>query len=170
MLESGRLAATETPQIAETGVRVIKLTQGKVALVDTEDFERVSAFKWYAGQRRGTWYAFTDGVGKTTAMHRLVLNAQVGEEVDHRNNDGLDNTKRNLRVVTHTQNLQNRRPSNRYTFKGVSYHDGAQKYRARITKDGKQIHLGFFVDDVDAAKAYDEAAKELFGEHAQTNF
>lgn len=151
--------------------RLIPLSRDFVAVVDLDDYVRVTAYIWYAGERRGLTYAFTDSLGKSTAMHRFLLDVGKGIEVDHIDGNGLNNTRSNLRIATHRQNLQNRRPTaGRYTYKGVSYHDHSSLYRARITVNGKQLNLGYFKCSIEAAQAYDKAAKEHFGEFARTNF
>lgn len=148
----------------------IPLNHGKVAIVDDDMFEFLSQWKWYAHRDWNTWYV-QRCIGKATIkMHRVIMNAPDGMKVDHRNHNGLDNQRLNLRVCTHAQNVMNSKPSrvNTTGFKGVSIHHG--KYRAQIEVSKKKITLGYYVNPVDAARAYDQAAKKHFGEYAWTNF
>jgi hypothetical protein len=106
------------------------------------------------------------------SMHRMVVNAPKGLFVDHINHNGLDNRKANLRICTNLQNLRNKRPKTGCTseYKGVHWCKGRNKFRANIYLNKKAIHLGYFHDEIAAAKAYDEKARELFGEFAYLNF
>ena len=105
----------------------IHLTQGKVALVDVEDFEWVSKFKWHAHKRGRTWYARRAASGKTEFMHRTILahhgDGLIAGEVDHISGDGLDNRKSNLQVISHAENIQKARiqVNNRSGYRGVSW-------------------------------------------------
>jgi hypothetical protein len=159
-------------------MKEIHLTRGKVALVDDEDYERVVCHKWYArpSHDKKTWYAIHDvKIAKyrwvSMGMHRLILNAPNGLDVDHRNHDGLDNQKNNLRLCSEAQNNYNTRRSiaNRSGFKGVHWHSQCNKWRARIVVKHKGISLGCFFCIKKAVKAYDEAAKHYFGEFAYLN-
>jgi len=159
-------------------MRYIKLTQGQKAIVDDEDYDWLSGYKWFAlyylsvksfRAVRGTW----DGKKKRTIlMHRIILNAPQGKQVDHINHDTLDNRKNNLRIVTSQQNHFNRR-SDRNTssrYKGVSWNKNKHKWKAYIARGGKSYHLGCFKNEKTAALAYDKAALKLFGEYALINF
>lgn len=104
-------------------------------------------------------------------LHVLILGKKKGFEIDHRNRNGLDCRRRNLRWATHSQNVANgpkRRGSSR--FKGVSWMTSKGRWRATIKRDYKQTHLGLFTSEVLAARAYDAAARYLFREYAKTNF
>jgi hypothetical protein len=107
-------------------------------------------------------------------MHRVIMNAPADRFVDHKHGEGLDNRKENLRIVTCAQNQYNRRKmTTRQTsskYKGVYFRKNYKKYCAQIRYKGKRMHLGYFDNETDAAKAYDEAAKKLFGEFARLNF
>jgi hypothetical protein len=155
-------------------MKEIQLTQGRVALVDDADYEYLSQWKWKAYKDRYTWYARrgirVGFVIKTIHMHRLITNAPDGLFVDHINGDGLDNRRGNLRVCTKSENGFNRgKNSNNTTgYKGVTTNKG--KYRAQIRIDGKMCGLGRYTDPVEAAKAYDRAAKKHYGEFAKLNF
>lgn len=160
--------------------RHIPLTRGKWALVDAEDYERVSAFNWQLAIRHGRCYA-TRGLkvnGKWTSqyMHRLILGiTQPSIQVDHLNHDGLDNRKQNLRACTNQENQTNsrkRRPHGRASsqFKGVCWDKTLGKWKAEIKRDYKHRHIGYFLDEKEAARAYDAAAKQYHGTFAYLNF
>lgn len=107
-------------------------------------------------------------------MHRLILGLDSRDTrlCDHKNGNGLDNRRANLRIATTSQNLANRGKTRRNTsgYKGVMWFKRKRKWYARIRVSGKSVHLGYFDDPIDAAKAYDDAALKHFGEFAKTNF
>lgn len=150
-------------------MKEIKLTQGKVALVDDEDFEYLNQFKWCAHKECNTYYAVRNAKnnGKlfTQYMHNLIIGI-IG--VDHKNHEGLDNQKHNLRIANKSQNAMNNMPLKNMTskYKGVSWFKRDKKWRAVINEK----HIGLFIDEIEAAKAYDNKAAELFGEFACLNF
>ena len=159
--------------------RVIPLTQGKFAIVDPEDYDALSKYKWYAVKRGRQYYAVAK-VGtkkgghrqKKVRMHRLIMKAPKGKVVDHINHNGLDNRKANLRLATAQQNTWNKRKQKgNYSsqYKGVHWVKSENKWRSRITCNGKVIFIGRFDDEKAAAMAYDAKAKELFGEYASLN-
>lgn len=153
----------------------IPLSQGLVALVDDEDADLVlSAGKWSAARRRNTFYAVRqarrpDGTKYILKMHRFLTGH---ERTDHRNGDGLDNRRSNLRHATNAENLRNRGATSQNTsgFKGVGLNQRSGRWRASIKIDGRQIHLGMHATPEDAARAYDAAARQHFGEFAWLNF
>lgn len=139
---------------------------------DSSDGELVGSHVWYVGTMGGKKrYAFTRIDGKTTYMHRLLMNAPDGVEVDHINGNGLDNRRSNLRLATRQQNCVNRPPVPNKTsrFKGVSWCRSSKKWVAVIHTNRKKTTLGYFVDEKEAARAYDKEASIRFGEFAFLN-
>lgn len=157
-------------------MKTIELTQGKVALVDDADFRAVNQFKWYAWRgNQKSFYAArnqkTPAGWRPILLHTFILPA--AKEVHHKNGDSLDNRRRNLRSVSHAENMRGiRRKASSATsrFRGVYWHQAAKKWAAVIEKARRRQHLGLYVSERDAAHAYDAAAKELFGEFASPNF
>ncbi len=162
-------------------MREIQLTQGKVALVDDQDFDSLCQFSWsaYTNPRKSNaaWYAVrcppkyeageSSGVFTKIPMHRQIADALPHEKIDHRDRDGLNNQRYNLRRCTKSQNAINSGiwTTNTSGFKGVSFFPGRTKcWRAYIVVNYKQISLGYFQEKEDAAKAYAEAAVEYFRE------
>lgn len=161
----------------DTRMREIPLTRGKVAIIDDEDLPLVVGKKWCA--RCGGRYAGRREGGARNAreirMHRLILGAGPGVEIDHVNGNGLDNRRCNLRIADRRDNMRNQRMhvDNCSGFKGVSFmggkHHRHKPWQARIKAKGRDEFLGSFSKPKDAALAYDQAAKELFGRFARTN-
>ena len=168
------------------GMKKIKLTQGKEALVDDEDYEMLMEHKWHSAKAGKNYYAVRslptqpDGTRKRLKMHRAIISATVGMEVDHINGNTLDNRKENLRECTHQQNQANRRLGKHNTsgYKGIYYkkknrdmiNEHARPWEARISFNTKKIYLGSYKTKEEAARAYDKKAIELFGQFAQLNF
>jgi len=159
--------------------KIIKLTRGKVALVDDEDYERLRCYKWHAWSnppRNKSWYAkrtvyLGDYRTMSIFMHREILGLGSNDpEVDHRDGDGLNNRRNNLRIATCSENRSNRVRAEQSTapYKGITRH--GNKWRARIGINGTRIHLGTFESAEEAAKTYDEAAKRIHMEFARLNF
>lgn len=144
----------------------IPLTQGKVALVDAEDYEKLSDFKW---SYDGRYARRTDKENKKVYMHRVILEAGKGEIVDHINRNKLDNRKSNLRKASYQQNSSNSKLHRHNTsgYRGV--YRWKNYWRAAVTYEGKQISCGYYETKEEAAQAYNEKARELFGEFAYVN-
>lgn len=158
------------------GCAMLYVGSGMFAKCDWEDWPRVMGYWWrLSTEREPTRYAQAHDSHDTlkrkrVAMHRLILSARDGDVVDHINGDGLDNRRSNLRIVTIQQNAFNQKHhggSSRH--KGVSYRADSGTWRAYITKDGKRRYLGTFASEDDAARAYNNEAERLFGEHAKLN-
>lgn len=149
-------------------MQVIPLTHGKLAIIDDEDFEAVSKVPWCLSLQG---YAVTRDGNTTMKMHHFIMGKREGLEIDHINNDKIDNRRSNLRHVTHAQNCQNSamRNDNTSGFRGVTYQMGRSAWKAQIYKDKKNHHLGLFPTKQEAALAYNKAAARLFGEFAKLN-
>jgi hypothetical protein len=157
------------------------ITQGHWMLVDIDDYSFVSKRKWQIKYGCGIMkYArasfVMDGKRRNKCVHQILINAPKGMVIDHKNGNGLDNRRQNLRVCTYSQNGCNKKRTNRYKetskFKGVTWY-GTNKYRkwlASITINKKTIYLGFFHTDTEAAMAFDKAALIYHGEFAYLNF
>lgn len=162
-------------------MKKIPLTKGYVALVDDEDYERVAIHKWCAAFRSSKdggvkVYAKRSvrkpgGIQKSLYLHRTIMNAPDGIEVDHINGDPLDNQRSNMRMCTHAENLRNQRPQTGGTSKhrGVSWCKRDARWQVHIKVNGKRLYLGNFTDEDDAARAYDAAAVQHFGEFYHTH-
>ena len=153
--------------------REITLTQGQTAIVDAADYAWVSQYKWCAMRTRNTVYAVRGTKQGLQLLHRFILGLEKGDprNVDHVDENGLNNCRSNLRIAMHSPNGANTsRVSGQSRYKGVSPGWRAGKWRAGIKVRYRAIHLGTFNSEEDAARAYDEAAKEYFGEFANTNF
>jgi hypothetical protein len=151
----------------------IPLTQGQVALIDDEDWDLVKGYKWFAFKMCNTYYAATSQHGgkrpRTLFMHRLIMGANYEQRVDHRNRNGWDNRKDNLRFSSVSENAMNKVSSKGNSmYKGVCWDRG--KWKASIAINGVNFHIGRFNSEEVAARAYDEKAKEMFGEFVLLNF
>lgn len=106
-------------------------------------------------------------------MHQEVIEIPDGKMADHINYDGMDNRACNLRAATHSQNMCHRKKCSGAThskYKGIYWHKNTGKWQVQITCEKKKIHLGCFRDEIEAAKAYDRAAKKYHGEFSCLNF
>jgi hypothetical protein len=148
-----------------------------VAIVDESNYENLARYKWYAHPGPRTFYARTnipagDGSYRGVFMHRMIVDIPEGYQTDHINGNGLDNRSVNLRACSRSENLRNRREyrGGTSTFKGVYWDKRDKKWVARIKKDGERYLLGRFCDEIQAARAYNAAAKKYHGEFARVNF
>lgn len=158
-------------------MKSIKLTKDNVTIIDDGDFINVSRFRWCSLSANGKTYAcrgvVNRGRSKTILMHREIMGITSSNiHVDHINGNTLDNRRENLRVCTHKQNIRN--SNKRYShsssaYKGVCKRSNVKKWHAYIVVDGSQKFLGSYAYECDAAKAYNKAAKDLFGEFARLN-
>ena len=169
----------------------IPLTRGHVAIVDDIDAD-LAELRWHAVNDYRAVYAIrsergSDGRYRTVRMHRVVVGRMLGralercEQVDHIALDvggtsGLDNRRANLRVATNAENQRNARPAAAVggrpvtsPYKGVDWRPDLRRWHSRIQVDKRRIHLGYFQSELEAAKAYDAAAIEYFGEFARVN-
>lgn len=156
--------AIAIPRI-ELGTIKIPLTHGKFSIIDEDDLDKVSSFKWYYssdGYAKNSPYLKNHKL-KKLIMHRLITNCSIGLEVDHINGDRLDNRKCNLRICNRSQNSRNKTPI------GVTYHKGGKRikrWRAQIYFDNKNHTIGYFLEKEDAIKAHWESRVKLFGEYS----
>lgn len=161
---------------------VIELTQGQVAVVDDCDSD-VASDKWCATQdrRRRRWNAAVRRcreTRRTVFMHRVILERKLGRPIrkgfhcDHVDGDVFNNRRENLREASPAENLRNRSATRASSSKfcGVSWHKASGRWRATIVSEGRQRSLGYFEDELAAARAYDSAAIEHHGEFARLNF
>jgi len=155
------------------------MAQPKYAIVDPADYKRLRGYEWFTKKGINSFYArrhLARGKGKKETlvyMHQEILEVPKGMVIDHINQDGMDNRSANLRAATRAQNLHNRKKSSRpcsSKYKGVSWHKSLFKWQAAIMFENKRIYLGCFNSEIDAAKAYDEAAKKYHGQFACLNF
>jgi hypothetical protein len=156
-----RLIDISTPKYPDSWVKV-----------DDEDYDYINQWKWF---RDSVGYATrcfcTDGKHKQVRMHKFITGTDSKTIIDHANGDALDNRRCNLRECSQRENLQNRKPKHNghSKYKGVSYHMNTKKWYSKITVFGDVIKLYYGDSEIDAAKAYDMAAIEHFGEFAKTN-
>jgi len=159
--------------------RRIPLTKGKFAIVDPDDYPWLRSYKWFAQRHSNTFYARRNTYVRekartgSIAMHRAVKNAPDNLMIDHINYNGLDNRKANLRLATRTQNnrhkIRTRNPGTS-KYKGVSWNTQRKRWVVKIMADRKAISIGYFKNEIKAAKAYDKAAKIYHGDFAGLNF
>jgi len=144
----------------------------RYAIVDPEDYEKIAVDDWQLYNNHNCkYYAARIEDCKIVFMHRQIMGNPAGKVIDHRNREGLDNRKSNLRLATHSQNNCNRKQiQGSSKYRGVNYVKNRKKWRAAINYNRIYKHLGFFENEEDAARAYDEAAKIYHGEFATLNF
>jgi len=158
-------------------MKLIPLTNGRTTKVSDCDYASLRRYRWgcMRTRRNGEYARRTtrDRRGNQPLMHDVVARRMGlrAPQVDHRNGDKLDNRRRNLRTATTSQNKANEglRRNNTSGFKGVYWSAWADKWMAKITANYKDIYLGYFTRKVDAARAYNRAARRYFGKYAQLN-
>lgn len=156
-------------------MKKIPITQGKVAIVDDADYEWLNKFKWSAQKSGNTYYAktvYNDGNRQVKLyMHSAIMNTPAGMITDHINHNGLDNRRANLREGSYSQNNANQsKISNKASkYKGVTWDNWNNKWKAQITVNYKNHFLGYFDNEYDAGKAYDKACKHFYEQFARTN-
>jgi hypothetical protein len=159
----------------EATMKKICLSQGHYALVDDEDFDFLNKRKWCISKRKNTSYAVryvtkTDGSRHPIFMHRAIMGTPKGFDTDHKDGNGLNNKRGNLRVCTKSENQRNRISRvGSSLFKGVSIKNQTGRWVSQIRFNGKKMHLGYFSNQFDAARKYNEFASKLYGEFANLN-
>ena len=162
--------STSSPQ-ADSKIRLIPLTKGKVAIVDAADYDWLSSFKWAANQKPGGVYACRNVKRKNILMHRMIMNAPVGKFVDHIDRNGLNNRRCNLRLCSFAENIRNTKGWGKTSrYKGVTRRKKDKKWISSIRYNNKFHYIGYFENETDAARAYDKAARKFFGQFAYLNF
>ncbi len=159
-------------------VKIINLTNSdELILVDDEDYEYLMQWNWQLSGNCGGVYRCEniDGIKYTIIMSRIIakrMGLNLSNEIDHIDRDIFNNKRNNLRAATNSQQNMNKglQKNNTSNYRGVNWHNASQKYRVRISLNGKQINLGLFDCPIEAANMYDYYAKQLFGEFAYLNF
>ncbi len=166
---------TNRPKIrqpADPNTRFIPLTKGRFAIVDAGDYDWLNQYKWHAFVRQKKWlYAACQIKRKKIFMHRLIMKPPPDMFIDHIDGNGLNNKRENLRICTPRQNAYNRKGKSQGSkYKGIMWNKRTRKWVTQIKHCDKAMQIGSFNNQIDAAKAYDKKAKELFGEFAYLNF
>ena len=157
-------------------MRQIPLSQGLMTLVDDADYERLAQYRWYACKDHRKHYAKRSAGNQKLLMHRVILGLRPGDGIqsDHRDGNGLNNQRENLRTCTNAENGRNRVASAGLTsaYLGVSLDRNKWRAQSKLprSKGGLKVSLGWFDSEEDAARAYDRFAIEHFGEFANPNF
>lgn len=138
-------------------------------VVDKEHFDYLNKWKWYAHKSRNTFYAerterTVSGKRILVQMHHEIIGKKEGLVVDHVNGNGLDNRRENLRLITNRQNTQNRHTERDSKYPGVGWSKYNKKWCARIRINNDRLHLGYFINEADAYRAYCDASKEITGD------
>lgn len=153
-------------------MKILRLSNGQSSFVDDDVFEWAKEINWCAS--RSDWNTYVVNYGETPKayLHRKIMHAPKGVQVHHVNGDTLDNRRENLRLASNSENCRGARKRNdtyESRYRGVGWYRRDEVWRAQIVVNGKQIHLGYFDLEVDAARAYNRAAREHFGEFATEN-
>ena len=159
------------------GYRRIYLGEGEYTKVDADIFYRLGGLRWQIKGNGKRWYVVRfkkvrPGLTTLENLHRVIIKARKGRVVDHLNCDPLDNCRMNLRQATQSQNHQNvlKKKNTSSKYIGVSFRKEIKKWGAYTSHKGKKKHLGYFLNEIDAARAYDKAVKKYFGPYARVNF
>jgi len=144
----------------------VVLTKGKVALIDLSDVDTVQKHQWYFDGE----YAVTNLPNRSKLhLHRMIANTGTGKVTDHINRDKLDNRRNNLRVCNSSDNNHNRALNNPNGFRGITWNKRKRKWASQISIGNKNKGLGCFTSKIEAARAYDKKALELYGKYARLN-
>ncbi len=166
-----KIVRLEPPEPPSDDVRYIPLTRGRFAIIDAADYERVSRHKWCVTGSGRRVYACRSVNGKQVSMHRFLMNPPKGMVVDHIDGDPLNNRRSNLRICTVQQNIWNSQPKGKSSqYKGVCRDKDKRKWVVHVCHNGHNWYMGRFELEIDAARAYDRKAFELFREYAWLNF
>lgn len=168
-----REAAAAVGDDPRPDVRRLPLTNGCFTLVDADEFDRLMQFSWRRdrdGYARSAMVTEPGQPARGVLLHRFIMGAKRGQIMDHINRDRLDNRRSNLRFVTVQQNMHNRGASRgKSKYRGVAWSAAERKWVATIYADGENRHLGWYRWEEEAARVYDEAAREHYGEYAYQN-
>jgi hypothetical protein len=154
-------------------IELVNLSKGKFAIIDIEESDLVNQYKWCINDKQNNNYAIAtkviDNIRHSKRMHRVIMRVtDPSIIIDHINHNGLDNRRCNLRITTHQKvTVQSQVSNNKNTkHKGISFHKPSNKWRARISINGKTTYLGYYINEIEAAYAYEKKAIELYGEFA----
>jgi len=150
----------------------IEVGCGLFTEVDDELYPSLIRHKWYLNRRDGRYYVERrNRNGEKRLMHREIMDATLDQEIDHIDGNGLNNQRSNLRIATRSQIVAKARPTRNKAskYKGVAFVNQTKKWRVMIQKEGMRYYLGAFEDEEDAARAYNNKARELFGSFARLN-
>lgn len=170
-----RGSGMKRPVVVDGDIARVSLTQGYEAIIDADDAPLVGQWNWYAsvkrgphGDIRGVYAMRTGSDGRLILMHRFIAGAKDGFVTDHRDGNGLNNTRHNLRTATRSQNSFNQRLNKKNTsgVKGVYWSKNESKWRARVKVSGRNYSLGYYEDIEAAANAVRAARAEMHGEFA----
>ncbi len=159
-------------------MKIISLNQNKVALVDNEDYERLIQFSWFYTTGYAAHSGRNFGARKSSVVFMTSEILRTNKLIDHKDHNKLNNQKHNLRICTNSQNQQNQVKTKNKTsskYKGVCFNKRNKKWQANIRlqdclKQKNSTHLGLYLEEENAARAYDDAARYYFGEFASLNF